>query len=64
MTRPATFRQSDIKRAIAALKAVGETIAGVDIRPDGSFKVLTETKTAQPLSPFEAWERQDGERAA
>lgn len=65
MTRPARFTQADIQRAVRALQAVGETVTGVDIRPDGSFRVLTApAQPKQSLSPFEAWEKQDGERAA
>lgn len=35
------FKQCDVERAARALKAVGETVKGVEIRPDGSFRVLT-----------------------
>lgn len=41
MTKALTFTQAAIKRAMSAVKAVGETVTGVEIRPDGSFSVLT-----------------------
>lgn len=65
MTKRATVRQADIARAVRALEAVGKNVTGVDIRPDGSFTVLTGEKAAeQVLSPYEAWERENGGRAA
>jgi hypothetical protein len=65
VTRSVAFRQSDLERAARALKAVGETVTGVDIRPDGSFTVLT-TAAAPPkaLTPLEAWDLEHGDRAA
>lgn len=35
-----TFRQSDIKRAVAAVKSAECTVSGVEICPDGSIRVL------------------------
>lgn len=65
MTKRATFRQVEVERVARALKAVGETIMGVEIKPDGSFTVLTAANAPeQPLSPLEAWERENGSRAA
>lgn len=66
MTRRAAFSQGDIQRVARALKAVGETVGAVDIRPDGSFRVLTRDEIAaeQALSPLEAWERENGHRVA
>lgn len=65
MTKRATFTQADVERAARALKAVGEKVGGVEIRPDGSFRVLTGDPAEQKaLSPLEAWEREHGHRAA
>lgn len=59
------FKQCDIERTARALKAVGETIKGVEIRPDGSFRVLTGSEVEEDvLSPLEAWEREHGHGAA
>lgn len=65
MTKRATFSQADVERAARALKAVGETIGGVDIRPDGSFRVLTGKEAAAEVSdPYQDWKRERGDRAA
>lgn len=41
MTRPLPFTQAAIKRAVCALEAVGKTVQGVEVLPNGSFRVLT-----------------------
>lgn len=56
--------QAAITRALKALKAVGERIASVDARPDGSITILTDTGKETALSPLEAWEKAHGQRAA
>lgn len=59
------FRQSDVERAIRAIKAVGETVSGVEIKPDGTFRVLTGGNSEpEALTPLQAWEREHGDRAA
>jgi hypothetical protein len=65
MTKRAPFSQAEVERVCRALKAVGETVAGVERTPDGGFRVLTAAKAhEQALSPLEAWEREHGDRAA
>lgn len=64
MSRRATFRQADLERALKAAKAVGYANPTVDIRPDGTLRLLTEPQDLKPLSPLEAWEREHGDRAA
>lgn len=65
MTRAAPFTQADIQRAAKALKAVGETVTGVEIRKDGSFVVLTAAAPPRKaLTPLEAWDLEHGDRAA
>jgi len=65
MTRPAPFTQAAIRRAVQALKAVGETVSGVEILPDGTVRVLTgANEPQQPLTDLERWERDNGYRAA
>lgn len=65
MTKRAPFRQSDVERTVRALKAVGETVVGVENTADGGFRVLTANgQPEKPLSPLEAWEREHGDRAA
>ena len=60
MERRVTFRQSELERVIRALKAAGEEIGGVEVKPDGAFKVLTVRVSGAKLEPedaFEQWER-------
>ncbi len=65
MSRPALVRQADITRAIRAAKAQGLAVAGVELQPDGSVRVLTNEPQARPLSALEAWRvKQGGDRAA
>jgi len=65
MTRRATFTQADVERTVRALKAVGETVVGVENTPNGGFRVLTAaSQPTKALSPLEAWEREHGDRAA
>lgn len=64
MGKPA-FRQTDVERAMRAVQAVGEPIASVEIRPDGTIRVLTAANAEpQALSPLEAWEREHGHGSA
>lgn len=35
------FTAADIRRAIRAVKAVGESVAGVDFPREGGFRILT-----------------------
>lgn len=62
MTR--SVSQVAITRALKALKAVGEVIASVDARPDGSVTILTAKGDETSVSPLEAWRRQRAGRAA
>lgn len=60
-----TFKQCDVERTVRALKAVGECIKGVEIKPDGSFRVLTGAEVEEePLTPLQAWVRDHGHGAA
>ena len=37
--RPVTFRKIDVRRAVQAAASTGRSIAGVEVRPDGSVFV-------------------------
>lgn len=54
MTARATFRQSDISRAIKAAKSAGMTVARCEISPDGRI-VLSEAITESQEDVFGAW---------
>lgn len=65
MTAPARFKQSDLQRALRAVKAEGYTDVVVDFPPGGGFRLLTGKEAAETtLSPLEQWEREHGDRAA
>lgn len=65
MSKRALFTQSDVERAARALKAVGEKIGGVDIRPDGSFRILTSAEVPdEPTSELKRWRQARAGRAA
>lgn len=56
--RAATFKQSDITRAVKAAKAAGLDVARIEVQPDGTISVIAgdETKIeAGVLSPLEQW---------
>lgn len=64
MTGRAAYKQADLERAIRALKAAGEHIAGVEHTPHG-FRVLTGEAQSSPQpanepSPLERWEAENG----
>ena len=40
MTRAAKFKESDVRRAVKAVRAAGVEIASVDFAPGGVFKVI------------------------
>jgi hypothetical protein len=42
MTRaPATFRKADLRRAVEAVIAAGQTVARVEVDPNGKIVVVT-----------------------
>lgn len=54
--RPATFKQSDLTRAVKAVRATGLPMARTLILPDGTFVFDHRTEvTSEPASPFDEW---------
>jgi hypothetical protein len=51
MTRPASFRQADVTRAMRGVSAAGMKVARVEIDPNGKIVVYTESKAANDDSP-------------
>lgn len=60
----ATVSQAAIERTLRALKRVGERIATVENKPDGSVMVLTADGKETALSPLEQWRQKHGRHAA
>jgi hypothetical protein len=54
---PAAFRQADVVRALKAFRAAQEPVAGVEIAPDGTIRVLTSAAPLTPASPFDNWKQ-------
>lgn len=50
----ATFKQSDIKRAVAGASAAGMTISRVEIERDGKIVVIAEGQLIDG-SPLDKW---------
>lgn len=52
---PARFRERDVKAAIKAVRAAGESVAGVEIDRDGRIRVIVagELITAPARNPWD-----------
>ncbi len=52
----ATFRERDVKAALRAARAAGESIAGFEISPDGKIRVIVgqEGIAAEKANPWDA----------
>lgn len=55
--RRTTFRQSDVKRAVAGIKAAGLEVARVEVSADGVITITTQPEqgSAPAPSPLDAW---------
>ncbi len=51
------FRQRDITRAVKAVSAAGVCVRCVDIKPDGSIRIVTGTgeDTIPDVNPLDQW---------
>lgn len=53
---PATFRQSDVERAIHAARRAGLTIGRVEVTRDGTIRIVeAQEAEAVPATPFDKW---------
>jgi hypothetical protein len=61
MRRPATFRESDILRAVKGAQKAGLCVAGIICHPDGSIEVLHGEPTSGRLPIFRNQVQHDAE---
>jgi hypothetical protein len=57
--RPCMFRETDLKRAIKAVRAAGIDVAGVEIEPvTGKMTIMTGSNLdAEKLTDLDLWQR-------
>jgi hypothetical protein len=58
------FKETDVRRAIRAVKAMGLPISKVEIGNDGKIAILSTQEVASAESAFEAWKGKRNARAA
>ena len=58
-SKPATFRQADLQRALKGFLSVGLSVASAEIQRD-KIVIHTSDNGAQE-SPLDAWRRSDGQ---
>lgn len=53
---PATFKQSDLARAVKAVRAAGLGVARTEISPDGTIRLFHGAEvTSESGSPLDEW---------
>lgn len=53
---PATFKKTDVVRLIEAARAAGLKVAGIEVMPDGTLRVVEIVCPQGPVSEFDRWE--------
>ena len=61
---PATFKQSDVMRAVKAVRAMGLEVIETKIERDGSIVLVhkTEGRSAAVPTPYDEWKASNGSR--
>ena len=61
---PATFKQSDVMRAVKAVRAVGLEVIETKIGRDGSIVLVhkAEGRSAAAPTPYDEWKASNGSR--
>ena len=61
---PATFKQSDVMRAVKAVRAMGLDVIETKIERDGSIVLVhkTEGRSAAAPTPYDEWKASNGSR--
>lgn len=49
-------RKAEIARAVEAAKACGLDVAGIEVSPNGSIRLLENRAIPQPENDFDRWE--------
>lgn len=53
--RPATFKQTDVTRAVKGVKAAGMNVGRVEIDRDGRIVIESSSTLAAPQNAFDQW---------
>lgn len=53
--RPATFKQTDVTRAVKGVRAAGVSVGRVEIDRDGRIVIESASTPAAPQSDFDQW---------
>jgi hypothetical protein len=65
MTRPRSFKQVDVKRAVKGALAAGLSVGRVEVAPDGMIVVVAgEGAPADASNDFDRWKAETHARAA
>lgn len=59
MTKVVSFTQADIKRAVNGARTAGLDVGAVEVRRDGSIRIVTASAVKTELDPFEEFERDE-----
>lgn len=54
------FREADVVRVLKAARKAGHQNPSVDILPNGTIRLLTESEARSALTPLEEWEHKHG----
>ena len=60
---PATFKQTDVLRAVKAVQAAAEKVACVEVAPDGTIRILISNCSPVPTSALEEWKQRHASSA-
>lgn len=56
MTAPATFKQSDVKRAVAGVIAAGMKVGRIEVAPDGKITIIPESVADNDVGGPTPWD--------
>ena len=59
--RSSTFKQSDVERAVKAVRSTGLDVGAVEVAPDGTIRVMvgaSQGDSQAAMTPFDQWKAQ------